>query len=344
MKLKIAILFGGKSAEHEISLQSAQYIYATIDKEKFDPILIGIDKRGRWYKSDEEFSSHQGVSPLIGCYEYLKEIDVAFPVIHGPYGEDGKFQGLFEVLDIPYVGANVLGSSIAMDKDVMKRLLRESSIPTPKFLVFEETPNFEQVEKALGLPFFVKPVNLGSSIGINKVSTRSDFLSAIEEAFLYDTKIIIEEAIEGREIECSILGWQNPIASLPAEVRVKKSFYSYEAKYDAEAGTEFDFPANLSKEKEIEVKRLALETFRVLCCEGMARVDFFMRPNGELLVNELNTIPGFTKMSVYPKLWAISGVEGKELITHLIEIAIARREEKKFLLTDYLASSMSPST
>lgn len=265
---------------------------------------------------------------------------MVFPVLHGPYGEDGSIQGLLKLANIPFVGSGVLGSAVGMDKDVMKRLLRDAEIPIADFLSFtchnKKTINYKSIADKLGLPLFIKPANLGSSVGISKVNDENGFFMAIENAFQYDRKIIIEENITGREIECSVIGNDNPIASLPREIisnTENHEFYSYEAKYIDENEAVLQIPAKLSQEKIEEVKELAILTYKVLCCEGMARVDFFMRQNGELIVNELNTIPGFTAVSMYPKLWEASGKSYTQIITYLIELALKRFEEERQLKT-----------
>ena len=355
-KLRVALLFGGKSAEHEISLISARNIVAAMDKNKYDVVAIGIDKQGRWHL-DEDARLLRGTAPAAVDFKDadniaavlpgdgatpvvrnsgsgLGTIDVVFPVLHGPFGEDGTVQGLLKLANIPFVGAGVLGSAVGMDKDVMKRLLRDAKIPIAKFLVFERsdqsTISFGKVRKALGLPLFVKPANLGSSVGISKVNKKNQFADAVRLAFRYDNKIIIEEGIHGREIECSVLGNEEPIASLPGEIVVQHDFYSYDAKYIDDQGARLEIPAQLPKKIIKEIQQTALRAYRALCCEGMARVDFFLRPNGEVLVNEINTIPGFTKISMYPKMWEASGLSYSRLINRLIELALQRaRNEKK---------------
>ncbi|MGE5854554.1 MAG: D-alanine--D-alanine ligase [Deltaproteobacteria bacterium] len=358
-KLRVALLFGGKSAEHEISLVSARNIAKAMDKGKYDLVAIGIDRQGRWHLDegarllyDEkrrtvEFTERKtlaAVRPGENPTPLLREggagigaIDVVFPVLHGPFGEDGTIQGLLKLADLPFVGAGVLGSAVGMDKDVMKRLLRDAKIPIPKFIVFEQREKksiqFQNIKKILGVPFFVKPTNLGSSVGISKVSRPLQFRAAIDDAFRYDTKIIIEEAIRGREIECSVLGNDQPIASLPGEIIVQHEFYSYNAKYIDNQGARLEVPARLPTKIVTEIQRIAVRTFRVLCCEGMGRVDFFLRPNGQVLVNEINTIPGFTKISMYPKMWEVGGLSYSRLIDRLIGLALERWRKEKRLRT-----------
>lgn len=363
-KIKVGILFGGKSAEHEVSLQSAKNIVQAIDKEKYDVVLLGIDKQGRWYlneqsqfllneenpklislnKSGENIAlvtGKSGVQELISLSggQSHGKLDVVFPIMHGTYAEDGTIQGLLKLLDIPFVGAGVLGSAASMDKDIMKRLLRDAGLPIGDFLVFTKTKinelNFADITASLGLPFFVKPANLGSSVGIHKVHNEEEFMPAIIDAFQFDTKIIIEETIDGREIECSVLGNENPIASIPGEIIPQHEFYSYEAKYIDESGAKLEVPAKLSEDMVVEIQKLAVQTFQVLCCEGMARVDIFLTKDNEFYVNEINTIPGFTKISMYPKLWELSGINQTELIDKLIQLAIERHENEKQLKTSF---------
>jgi D-alanine-D-alanine ligase len=357
-KLRVGILFGGKSAEHEISVISARNIVAAMDKQKYEIVAIGIDKQGHWFFDDgarvlcggEQKSLELGKptklaaivpgaiqTPMVrlGPRRPPETIDVVFPVLHGPFGEDGTVQGLLKLADVPFVGAGVLGSAVGMDKDVMKRLLRDAQIPTAKFLAFDNAARdkirFDAVKQVLGLPLFVKPANLGSSVGISKASNKRQFVEAVKNAFRYDNKILIEENIAGREIECSVLGNENPIASLPGEIITRHDFYSYDAKYLDDRGAELIIPADVPEAVARRIRELALKTFKTLCCHGMARVDFFLRERQEILVNEINTIPGFTKISMYPKLWEASGISYSELIDRLIQLALQRFRAEKNL-------------
>jgi D-alanine-D-alanine ligase len=363
-KLRVGILFGGKSAEHEVALLSARNIIEALDKEKYDITLIGIDKHGHWCLCDEaEYLLHfedpkkvkmHGVRDNVSLVPkeskpYLvsltqksdaKPLDVIFPVLHGTYGEDGTVQGLLKLADIPFVGASVLGSAIGMDKDVMKRLLREAGIPTAKFRTVHRRDagnlKFEEIVRELGCPLFIKPANLGSSVGITKVKNAQDWEKAIDLAFQYDDKILVEEAIKGREIECGLLGNENPIASLPGEVIVTKcEFHSYESKYFDDAGTQFIVPADIPQETIERIQKLAIDTYKVLCCEGLARVDCFLTDTGELKVIEINTIPGFTNLSAYPMLWKASGWDLPAIVDRLIELALERRQKEKKLKTTF---------
>lgn len=361
-KIQLGILCGGRSAEHEISLISAANIIAALDREKYNVHIIGIDKNGAWHVQDaKRYLMHERDPKQIAlldkkevvalvAQEHRKEIvsyttkspielDVIFPVCHGTYGEDGTLQGLLKMAQIPFVGASVLGSAIGMDKDVMKRLLREAQIPIARFITLHSHQrgqlNFETVKNELGLPFFIKPANLGSSIGVSKVKSAEEFLSALEQAFRFDRKVIIEEFIQGREIECAVLGNEEPIASLPGELIPTHEFYSYEAKYLDRNGAHFKIPAELPLEVRAHIQALSIQVFNVLCCEGMARVDFFLKESGEILVNEINTIPGFTTISMYPRLWEESGICYSTLLDRLIELAIERFKKEKQLSVTY---------
>ncbi|MBI2097118.1 MAG: D-alanine--D-alanine ligase [Candidatus Sungbacteria bacterium] len=355
-KLRVGILFGGRSAEHEVSIQSAKNVLIALDKEKYEPVLIAIDKSGGWHLADPEAlisapdiknsnaveaPKNNGVvlaqgktrgGQLVSVADSARvasHVDVVFPVLHGPFGEDGAVQGLFKLAGVPFVGAGILGSAVGMDKDVMKRLLRDAGVPIAKFLAFSRTEipqiRFEDVKSELGLPLFVKPANLGSSVGINKVRNEEDFNHAVQDAFQYDNKILIEEYIEGREIECSVLGSDSPIASLPGEIVPNHDFYTYQAKYLDENGATLEVPAKISQKTITEIQKLSVRAFKVLCLEGMARIDFFLKPSGEVIFNEANTIPGFTKISMYPKLWGVRN-ETKNLIPAICaEISCSKR-------------------
>jgi D-alanine-D-alanine ligase len=356
----VGILFGGRSAEHEISILSARNVAEALDRSKFEPVLVGIDKSGRWLTQSKSalltsprdprlVKINEGTAVTVLPFpaansESGAQFDVVFPVLHGPLGEDGAIQGLLELAGIPYVGAGVLGSAVGMDKDVMKRLLVAAKIPVAKFVTIrlhEYAKNAEslcrQVAK-LKFPLFTKPANLGSSVGIRRVSSRKELRAALEYAFEYDTKVIAEEAIVGREIECSVLGDDDPVASIPGEIIVqhKDGFYFYDAKYVDEHGAMLKIPAELSRTTIKKIQQLAVRTFQVLECSGLARVDFFLSKRGRLLVNEINTLPGFTAISMYPKLWQASGLTQTELITRLIEIAMKRHERKANLRQSYL--------
>jgi len=348
-KLNVAVVFGGRSAEHEVSVQSAKNVFDSLDKNKYNPVLIAIDREGHWFyggavaelldKNNSELiqlnresnpeaaliSGREG-GKLIDLHnnKTISDIDVVFPVLHGPYGEDGSIQGLAKLADLPCVGAGILGSSISMDKDVMKRLLRDSGISIGDFLVFRrnEKIDFDMVFDRLGSPLYVKPANLGSSVGISRAAERDALKKAVGLAFEYDTKIIIEKNITGREIEVSVLGNLDPLASIPGEIAPKDGFYSYDSKYLNETGASLIIPARLSGEEQSEIQETAIRVYKTLCVSGMARVDLFFTKEGEIFVNEINTLPGFTKISMYPKLWKESGISYAELVDRLIELAI----------------------
>lgn len=361
-KIRLGVLFGGRSAEHEVSVQSARNIVDALDKDKYEIVLIGIDKQGRWALNDGALPllesgdaglpsfegrddqrvtlvSESGGGELVRTSDnaHLGTVDVVFPILHGPYGEDGTLQGMLKLFDVPYVGGGVLGSAVGMDKDVMKRLLRDAGIPIGDFrCVYTHTRDrvgFESVANDLGLPLFVKPANLGSSVGISKVANAEEYEAALDEAFRYDTKVVVEANIPGREIECAVLGNESPIVSVPGEVIPHHEFYSYEAKYIDEQGAGLEIPADLTEEQAQRARDLAIETFQVLCCEGMARVDFFLTPDDRIVLNEINTIPGFTRISMYPKLFEASGIPYSELIDRLVQLAIDRHERDVKLKT-----------
>ncbi|MDR3341882.1 MAG: D-alanine--D-alanine ligase [Treponema sp.] len=368
-KIKVGILFGGKSAEHEVSLQSAKNVFDAIDREKYSPMLIGIDKSGRWLLNDESqflldaddpkrirlngssdsvalIPESGGVIANLSALKNdqpvgMRSIDVIFPILHGPFGEDGTVQGLLKLANLPFVGSGVLGSAVGMDKDVMKRLLRDAGLPIGTFLTcssHEAVPAFEGVTELLGLPLFVKPANMGSSVGVSKVHDAEEYARALQEAFAYDRKIILEEYIKGRELECAVLGNEDPVASVPGEVISSHEFYSYDAKYIDEKGATVEIPAKIPEDTAKAIQELAIKTFRVLSGEGLARVDFFLKPGDcadRIIINEINTLPGFTKISMYPKLWEASGISYTELIDRLIELAFQRFETEKRLKTTY---------
>lgn len=354
-KTRVGILFGGKSAEHEVSVRSARNVYDALDKDKFEPVLIGIAPDGRWVHADPAKllggpadATDRVVDPGEGADAALvpesggmlsngddTPIDVVFPILHGTYGEDGTIQGLLKLADVPFVGPGVLGSAVGMDKDVTKRLLMQADIDVAPYIIVRRSDALDVAEivEMLDLPLFVKPANLGSSVGISKVSSADDLQSAIDDALLYDNKVLIESAIVGREIECAVLGNENPQASAVGEVVSNRDFYSYEAKYIDENGASTLIPADLPGHIVERIQDVAVEVFRTLECEGMARVDVFLTPDEKIIVNEVNTIPGFTSISMYPKLWEQSGLKYTDLITKLLDLAIERHERDKKLKT-----------
>lgn len=354
-KLKVGIIFGGKSAEHEVSLQSAKNIVDAIDKEKYEVVLIGIDKQGKWYLNEPSSyllnaenpkliqlnKSNNPIAVIPGANKEqvihadnassLDELDVIFPIVHGTLGEDGSLQGMLRIANLPFVGTNVLGSALCMDKDIAKRLLSLAGINVAKGFAFTKARRseiqFSEIKAAIGTPLFIKPANQGSSVGVSKVESETDFYAAVDEAFLYDHKIIIEEAIKGREIEISVLGNAEPIASIPGEILPQTAFYSYESKYIDEKGAKLEIPAKLDEETVKRMQDVAVHAFLELQCEGLARVDFFLTDAGEIYVNEINTLPGFTQISMYPKLWQETGISYPDLISRLIDLAIERHEK-----------------
>jgi D-alanine-D-alanine ligase len=387
-KLRVGILFGGRSGEHEVSLLSAASVLNAIDKEKYDVVPIGITKDGRWLTAEhaehllqgklmleprnlragdpettpsaavlargesvvvppEPVHRQSGLVPFQTDAAMMRRasdrainVDVIFPVLHGTFGEDGTIQGLLELADIPYVGAGVLGSAAGMDKDIMKSLFIAAGIPIVKHVtllrsMWEKEP--KKVAKLVGklkYPVFVKPANLGSSVGISKAHNRKELGPAIEEAARFDRKIVIEQGVGGkkdkaREIECSVLGNDDPAASVPGEIVPGKEFYDYTAKY-VDEGSQLIIPAKLTKAETKKVQELAVAAFQAVDCSGLARVDFLMDPKTrKIFLNEINTMPGFTAISMYPKLWAASGLAYADLIDRLIQLGIERHEDKK---------------
>jgi D-alanine-D-alanine ligase len=385
-KLRVGVLFGGRSGEHEVSLLSAASVLKAIDSSKYDVVPIGINKEGRWLAATESERLLAGdngtqhsalragdpqattsaavlrkgeaviVPPVPGNHETAElmpleqagahhhsaiEVDVLFPVLHGTFGEDGTIQGLFELADIAYVGAGVLGSSAGMDKDIMKRLFAAAKLPIPKHVTvlrseWEASPRkvISLIEGKLKYPLFVKPANLGSSVGISKAHDKDELKAALDEAARFDRKLIVEQGVGGkrhkaREIEIAILGNDDPKASIAGEIVPIKEFYDYEAKY-IDAGSELHIPAKISRKQLKEMQELAIAAFRAVDCSGLARVDFLMDPKTEkIYLNEINTLPGFTAISMYPKLWAASGIEYPDLIDRLIQLALDRHADKK---------------
>lgn len=318
MKIKIGLMYGGKSCEHEVSIRSAKSIKVNLDKNKYEIIDILVDKNGKFK-------------------EPASKVDVYFPIIHGTGGEDGKLQGYFEIKNIAYVGADVLGSAIGFDKDVQKRLLRDAGIKIANFVVLHEIDNINKVLKKIKLPIFIKPSNSGSSVGVTKVESKNRLLSAAKDAFQFDTKIIVEECIIGREIEVSVIGGSNPIASVIGEIipQNKHKFYDYEAKYIDDKGAKLIIPSKLDIKLQNEIQNIAIKTFKILECYGLARVDMFLTNKNEIVVNEINTLPGFTSVSMYPKLLEASGFKYSEILDRLIELAIERKRQKDSLKYDY---------
>ncbi|PYS01001.1 MAG: D-alanine--D-alanine ligase A [Acidobacteria bacterium] len=349
-KIRVGVIFGGRSGEHEVSLRSAESILKAIDRTKYEVVPIGITHAGRWLAStkalamlpakDQIQKVFTDGEPITLPAEPASQgiVDVIFPILHGTYGEDGTIQGFLELANVPYVGAGVLGSAIGMDKDVMKRLLREAGLPIVDYWAVRKADrdSFLQAHiTTLPYPVFVKPANLGSSVGITKVHAAEELPAALETASKYDRKIVVEQGVVAREIEISVLGNDDPIASLPGEIIPSREFYDYQAKY-IDGDSRLLIPAPLEGIQTNDAQRLAIAAFKVLECSGMARVDLFLeRTTGKFYVNEINTLPGFTSISMYPKLWETSGIPYPQLIDRLITLAIERHAEKNKLRTKY---------
>lgn len=360
-KIRVGVLFGGRSAEHEVSLLSAKNVLRAIDPTRYEVVLVGIDKQGRWRVYDaSNYLQHQDDPKLIQLSSGMQRValdskelfslenhsgaipvDVIFPVLHGTFGEDGTMQGLLKVCDVPFVGAGVLGSAIGMDKEVSKRLLRDAGVKIARFICLQRAEwgrhSYEEAVELLGSTLFVKPSGAGSSVGVTKVKNKEEFEKAIQHAFEYDRKVLIEEEIIGREIECGVIGNEHPIVSIPGEIFHRFEFYSYEAKYIDSEGTVCEIPARLHPDQLTAIQQTSLKAYQALCCEGMARVDSFLTPAGEVIVNEINTIPGFTYMSPFPRLWEATGVPFPDLVDRLIQYALDRHEKEKKLKTHYEA-------
>ncbi len=350
MRKKLALLYGGKSAEHEVSLQTAKAVIGALDMRKFDVYPVFINKMGEWIAGPILEAPASDISELIfqeSAYpssftvaptaDTMIRFDVVFPLLHGPNGEDGTVQGLLELLNLPYVGNGVLASSAGMDKILMKNIFAQAGLPQAKYLAFlrsewqkDQVNCYGQVADQLGYPCFVKPANLGSSVGISKCADAEQLEAAFTEAFQFDRKIIVEEGIEGREIEMGVLGNDAPKCSVVGELALKKDFYDYNAKYE-DGGTEVVIPASVTDAEYQELVTMAVVAFKALDCAGLVRADFFLGSNGKLYINEVNTMPGFTPFSMFPLLWKSSGLEYPQLIEEMIALAIARHEEKQLI-------------
>ncbi len=345
-KLKVAVIFGGRSPEHEVSLVSGQAIMSHLPPEKYEIIPIGITRQGEWLWKGDPLAElrAQAVNPPEAevrpkaasiPLDLLRQVDVVFPVLHGPYGEDGTLQGLLELLDVPYVGAGVVGSALGMDKVLAKTVWRQHGIPVVEFVAimrhdWQSQPEtiIHQIEDSFGYPCFVKPANSGSSIGIAKAHHREELVAALSEAAFVDSKLLVERAIDGRELECGVLGNDEPMASPVGEVVPAREFYDYIAKYSDER-TLLIMPADLPEEVSAEIRRLAVRAFQALDCSGMARVDCFLeKQTQQIYVNEINTIPGFTAISMYPKLWGLVDISFSELVEELIRLGLERHRQR----------------
>ena len=355
VKQRVGIVFGGKSAEHEVSLQSAKNILEAIDKSKYEVVLLGIDKQGEWHLNDASGyllnaenpklialnRSGENVALVPGSSSQqlitrqqaqpLSQLDVIFPIVHGTLGEDGSLQGLLRMANLPFVGSDVLGSAVSMDKDFTKRLLRDAGLNVAPWLSVTQAQraniDAEAVIARFGLPLFIKPANQGSSVGVSKVESPEAFDAALDLAFTFDRKVLIEQGIKGREIECAVLGNDTPEASPCGEVVVHDAFYSYDTKYISASGAQVVVPAAISDEASEAIRQVAITAFQALECFGMARVDVFLTDSGEIIVNEVNTLPGFTNISMYPKLWQAAGLSYSDLISRLIELAQQRHQQ-----------------
>jgi D-alanine-D-alanine ligase len=318
MKTRVAVVYGGRSGEHEISLISAESVMKVMDPARYEITRYLIGKDGRW--------SPRAILPEPGAHP---EIDVVFPILHGTFGEDGTVQGLFELADLPYVGANVLASALSMDKDFMKRVCRDAGLPVVEWKILSRAEIEAGVSPGFSFPIFVKPANLGSSVGISKAHNEAELQAALKFAAEFDRKIVVERGIEGREFECAVLGNADPEASIPCEILPSREFYDYEDKYELNLA-QTKLPADLPEDEIAEMRRLAIECYKAVGCEGMGRVDFLRETStGKLYINEINTIPGFTSISMYPRMWAHSGLPYSKLIDRLIELALERHAAKK---------------
>lgn len=369
-KIRVGLIFGGKSGEHEVSLASAQSVARAIDRNRYDVVLIGIAKDGRWIAGGNALEQLAAASPTrllaaglendvpsattetttnelvpgaAAAASPLSSIDVAFPLVHGPFGEDGTIQGLLELADVPYVGAGVAASAVGMDKALMKSVFQAHHLPIVDWMMilrrdWELKPEgtIRSIESAFGYPCFIKPANLGSSVGVTKAHNWDELAQALATAAQFDRKLIAERAIDGREIECSVLGNDEPIAAIPGEVVPRREFYDYAAKYADDAGTELKVPADLSPELTRSIQDIAIRAFKAIDGSGLARVDFFLdRTTHRVLLNEINTIPGFTSVSMYPRMWEKTGLTYAALIDRLIQLGLERYADKKKSKTSY---------
>lgn len=367
-KIKVGVIFGGRSGEHEVSLQSGQSVMAALDRNKYEVVPVGITKDGRWLTGEVVAALTEGKTPSYaallpdpkasglmqlaeeetnGGLTTITQLDVLIPVLHGTYGEDGTVQGLLELAGLPYVGAGVVGSAVGMDKAIFKHVMVANDIPIlPWQLVLkrdwlaEETAVLDQIESALSYPVFTKPANLGSSVGISKCRNRAELKAGLDEATQFDRRVVVEQGINVRELEVAVMGNDQPRASVIGEVRPRRDFYDYTAKYLAQPGSTDDseliIPAKLDEATAATVTSLALRAYKAIDCAGLGRVDLLLDTDtGSLYLNEINTIPGFTRISMYPKLWEATGISYSELLDHLIDLALDRYQEKSTLKTDF---------
>ncbi len=349
-KTNIGVLFGGRSGEHEVSLVSASNVIRAIDRDKYDLTLIGITRDGNWkiytgkidnIESDTWEKDEANIKDDISLFsdDEIKNIDIFFPILHGTYGEDGTIQGLFEMLDKPYVGCGVLSSAAAMDKQIAKVIFESEGIPVAKSITINKSDIktninecIDRIESTFSYPIFIKPANAGSSVGISKVTGKDTLTGALYEAIIYDEKILIEECIDGYEVELAVLGNDQPNVSCPGMIVPCNDFYDYEAKYNSGDSSKIEIPAPLPQAVTANLKEYAQKAFKALCCSGLSRVDFFVKKdNYGIILNEINTMPGFTNISMYPKLWQASGIEYSALITKLIDFGFERYNNRKEL-------------
>lgn len=355
-KKKVAILFGGRSVEHGVSVNSARNIFENINQDRFEPLPIGISKTGQWYltpgitKNIEQGKAlglildAQSPGFSIASSGDRIKTDIIFPVLHGTDGEDGSIQGLIKAMDIPMVGTGVLGSSVSMNKIIAKRLMKDAGLPTTDFVSFHYTEkdkiDFKTIKKILGIPFMVKSASLGSSVGVSKVKNEEGFHKAIEDSFRYDDSILIEEFVSGREIECAILGNNPPEASYPGEIVINSQyeFYTFDAKYVDPEAVRIEVPAKLDIKIAEKVREVCVNAYKTLCCEDFARVDLFLTEQGKIYINEINTIPGFTNSSMFPMMWKERGIGFTELISRLLDLAQERYNRGKRIERDFNSS------
>lgn len=345
-KTRVALIYGGRSTEHEISKLSTASIIEKIDQSSYELSLIKIDIDGQWWLLKElsidvldgaEKIRLDSYEEAVGCFstqgKLLKAIDVFFPVLHGTYGEDGTIQGLFRMLDVAFVGCDVLASANCMDKDFTKRILRDAGIGIAPYMMANllHQPSFEEVERELGMPVFLKPANLGSSVGVYKVDNKLDYEKRLAEGLTLDRKVLIEQEVIGREIECAVLGNESPKASMPGEIVMNSEFYDFESKYVDSNASSTQIPADISDSQIKTIRAQAVTAYSAIGCEGLARVDFFLANDGRVMINEINTLPGFTKVSMYPKMWEATGIAYNELLNILIELALERQARYKAL-------------
>jgi D-alanine-D-alanine ligase len=350
-RLQLGIIFGGRSGEHEVSVVSAQHVIAAADRERFDVVPIGITRSGAWltpqeteailsrddaaYQKTLGAGSGEGLLARPLALEVLSQVDVVFPLIHGPYGEDGTLQGLLELAGVPYIGAGVAASAVGLDKALMKAVFAQAGLPVPDYRVVfgwrwksDQQEVTRELEGAMPYPWFVKPANGGSSVGITKVRSREDLAEAVRLALRHDRKLVVERGAEGREVECAVLGNDDPQTSPLGEIVFQREFYDYEAKY-LDPNTKLIAPAQVPSETVARVQAMAVQAYRAMDCAGMGRVDFFLLPDGSVYLDEINTIPGFTPISMFPRLWELGGLTYSQLISRLVDLALERHEEKR---------------